>query len=135
MKRNADVPGWLTPKRNFWGNRDVRFATEGVSGGMDLIRHHLTPNGCQCGKPVVCPEILDAEILHVNKVLERNGFGHLRGARGVDAAFDLLLARIEAERQKTRLVCVHDGQPGDNTAGGVSRREGDGFPLHGGVAA
>ena len=99
---------------------------------MSLIKHHLTLNGCECGKPVVCPEILDAEIMHVDKVLERNGFGHLNGARGVEAAFDLLLARAEAERQAHSLN-RNDECRATSLTSCIYRDGGGGLSVHGGV--
>lgn len=66
---------------------------------MNVTEHQLAAVSCWCGKPLVCPEILDAEILYINDVLRRNGFEHLAGARGVEAAIDLLTARAVAGRQ------------------------------------
>lgn len=71
---------------------------------MTVVEHIPEPLRCRCGLPLVCPELLDAEILHVNDVLRRNGFEHLRGARGVEAAIDLLVARAVAARQGEKLT-------------------------------
>lgn len=66
---------------------------------MSIAEHQQAATPCWCGQPQVCPVLLDAEILQVNEVLQRNGFMHLRGARGVEAMIDLLTSRGVGERQ------------------------------------